>query len=127
MILGLGVDVVELERIAKVWRRHGTRFASKILTISELEAMPSAPIAYLASRFAAKEAAVKALGTGFRDKITLQSVALSSNDLGQPRLHLQEHALHRARALGADTWHVSLSHSRQTACAVVILEGRDAG
>ena len=122
MIVGLGVDVVELDRIEKIWKRYGNRFASRILTPTEHQALPSAPVAYLASRFAAKEAAVKALGTGFRDGITLHSVAVQKLSLGQPRLLFYGQATQRAHQLSAEIWHLSLSHSRYTACAVVILE-----
>ena len=122
MIVGLGVDVVELARIEKIWKRYGNRFASRILTPTEHQALPSAPVAYLASRFAAKEAAVKALGTGFRDGITLHSVAVQKLDQGQPRLLLFGPAAQKAQELSAEFWHLSLSHSRNTACAVVIIE-----
>ncbi|MFO7803360.1 MAG: holo-[acyl-carrier-protein] synthase [Desulfovermiculus sp.] len=122
MIVGLGVDVLELERIENVWKRHGSRFTSKILTSEEQEAMPLSPVPYLAARFAAKEAAVKALGTGFRDGISFKCVAVHRLSQGQPELHLFGPAIRQARALGAARWHISLSHSRNTACAVVILE-----
>ncbi len=124
MIVGLGIDVIELGRIESIWDRFGIRFAAKILTITEQQALPASPIAYLASRFAAKEAAVKALGTGFRDGITLQSLAVHSLPSGQPRLDMHDRAAQAARALGALSWHISLSHSRNTACAVVILEDK---
>ncbi|MGM0537999.1 MAG: holo-[acyl-carrier-protein] synthase [Thermodesulfobacteriota bacterium] len=122
MIVGLGVDVVELDRIENIWKRHGSRFASKILTSEEHESMPVSPVPYLASRFAAKEAAVKALGTGFRDGITFHRMAVHRLTQGQPELLLFGPALHQAQGLGATRWHISLSHSRNTACAVVILE-----
>jgi holo-[acyl-carrier protein] synthase len=126
MIVGLGVDVVELERIERIWNRHGTRFSTRILTSAELQALPSAsPVAYLASRFAAKEAAVKALGTGFRGAITFRSIAVYNLPQGQPQLALSGQAAQAARAAGAGRWHISLSHSRHTACAVVILEGEE--
>ena len=67
MIVGLGVDIVELERIARTFRRFGGKFAERILAPAELERLPGEPAAFLASRFAVKEAAVKALGTGFRE------------------------------------------------------------
>ncbi|MDZ7760307.1 MAG: holo-[acyl-carrier-protein] synthase [Desulfovermiculus sp.] len=122
MIVGLGVDVVELDRIEKIWQRHRNRFASRILTPAEHQALPAAPVAYLASRFAAKEAAVKALGTGFRDGITLHSIAVQKLYQGQPQLVFYGQAAQRAQQLSAEIWHLSLSHSRYTACAVVILE-----
>ena len=122
MIVGLGIDVVELGRIERIWDRYGTRFASKILTVSEQQALPASPIAYLASRFAAKEAAVKALGTGFRNGITFHSLAVRSLPSGQPELILHGRASERAKELGVANWLISLSHSQNTVCAVVILE-----
>jgi holo-[acyl-carrier protein] synthase len=122
MIVGLGVDVVELDRIEDIWRKHRNRFTSRILTPAEYQAMPASPVAYLASRFAAKEAAVKALGTGFRNGITFQSLTVQKQQQGQPRLILSGRAAEAAHQLSAEFCHLSLSHSRNTACAVVILE-----
>lgn len=123
MIVGLGIDVAELDRVEKIHRRHGPRFAERILTPAERQALPALPVPYLAARFAAKEAAVKALGTGFRDGISYQSVEVVPGPLGKPILRFLDQARTRASALGVARVHVSLTHGRDVAAAVVVLEG----
>ncbi|WP_028574221.1 holo-[acyl-carrier-protein] synthase [Desulfonatronovibrio hydrogenovorans] len=123
MIVGLGLDVVEISRVDSVFKKFRGRFVSRILTPNESEKLPPVdPVFYLASRFAAKEAGVKALGTGFSRGITLQHLEISNNSLGAPELMFAGPALERARELGADRIHLSMSHGRNTAAAVVILE-----
>ncbi|WP_449242804.1 holo-[acyl-carrier-protein] synthase [Desulfovibrio sp.] len=126
MIRGIGLDVVELARIRAALDRFGPRFAARILTPRELEQLPEADsVPRLAALFAAKEAAVKALGTGFAGGIGFQSLEIEHLPSGQPRLSLLGPALERARSLGADAAHVSLTHGRDTAAAVVVLESRE--
>lgn len=122
--MGIGLDVVELSRISAIYKHWGLKFVQKILTVQEQESMPgqAAAAAYLASRFAAKEAAVKALGTGFSMGISFRHIIISRGDLGKPELYFQGPALERCRMSGVDHIHVSLSHGRDTAAAVVILE-----
>lgn len=84
--------------------------------------MPECPAAYLAGRFAAKEATVKALGTGFSNGLGLQHIEVLRGPLGQPLLRLHGPALERARALGVTAAHISISHDRHAAIAVVVLE-----
>lgn len=122
MIVGLGIDIAELSRIARAWDRFGSRFGARILSPFEMERLPLNPVAYLASRFAAKEAAAKALGTGFTQGITFQDMDIRSNALGKPELLLHDQALARAHHLGARRIELSISHSRENAVAVVILE-----
>lgn len=124
MILGLGIDVAELDRIQETLARFGERFLQKILTADEQARVPAGntAAAFVAARFAAKEAAVKALGTGFRDGISPRDVEVRSLASGQPVLHLGGAAATRAQALGVRRCHLSLTHGRQTAAAVVILE-----
>ncbi|MFI3270880.1 MAG: holo-[acyl-carrier-protein] synthase [Pseudomonadota bacterium] len=130
MIIGLGIDITELERIEKAWARHGERFAKRILHADELARMPqSAPlnkaqVNFLAARFAAKEAAVKALGTGFSQGIGPCDIEVYSLPTGQPMLKFHGAAAERLAELGvlAEKTHVSLTHGRDTAAAVVILE-----
>ncbi len=103
------------------------KFATKILTPGELVLLPRrseiATVNYLAARFAAKEAAVKALGTGFSNGVTFKDIEVLNHSSGKPFLTLYGVALELSRALGVDQTHVSLTHGRDVAAAVVVLEG----
>lgn len=123
MIVGLGIDIAELDRIGESYRRFGDKFCVRILTGAERLLLPANPVAYLASRFAAKEAAVKALGTGFSQGITFHDIEILSEPSGRPLLHLHNQARQRAEALGVRQTHLSISHGRDNAVAVVVLEG----
>ena len=122
MIIGLGTDIAELERIRAAHERFGHHFLQKILTPEELDDMPSYPTAWLAGRFAAKEAAVKALGTGFTRGISFTDIEIRRGAQGQPLLSLLGPAREHASYLGVQKNHISISHGRHSAVAVVILE-----
>lgn len=122
MIIGLGVDIVELQRIKSSCEKFAQAFYNKILTDHEQEQLPAHPIPYLAARFAAKEAAVKALGTGFSHGITPRDIEICSKPSGQPYLQFYGQALEHYQACGASACHLSLTHGRDYAVAVVILE-----
>lgn len=129
MIIGLGIDLVELDRISRSLSRFGLRFADKIMHASELAALPGAMdagnpamVAHIAARFAAKEAGAKALGTGFAQGVGLKDIRILSLPSGKPELFFHGEARKRADALGTHRVHLSLSHGRDAACAVVILE-----
>ncbi|MDL2266716.1 holo-ACP synthase [Desulfovibrio sp. OttesenSCG-928-G15] len=132
MIVGLGMDLVEITRIQRSLSRFGDHFLQKILHPSECEALdlthpfdPSAAsnaAARVAARFAAKEAASKALGTGFSQGIGLHDIRIYSEQSGKPRLELFGKAREQAEKLGATQILLTLTHSRDTAGAVVILE-----
>jgi len=125
VIVGLGMDLADLDRIARSLDRFGPRFAGRVLTPAELALMPDQPqvrAAYVAARFAAKEAALKALGTGMAQGIGLRDAELSRLPSGQPVLTLLNKAAERARSMGVRRVLVSLTHSRTAAGAVVILE-----
>ena len=98
----------------------GGKFAERILAPAELERLPGEPAAFLASRFAVKEAAVKALGTGFRDGISPCEIEVRSDSLGKPGLVFHGAALERLREIGAVRAHLSLSHGRESAVAITI-------
>ena len=125
MIQGTGFDIAALPRIRRLLELYGERFVRRVLTDREREKLPSAPpdrTAYMAGRFAAKEAAVKALGTGFSGGIGMHDVEILSTGSGSPRLLLHGKAAVQAKRLGITALHVSISHERDMAGAVVILE-----
>ncbi len=126
MIYGIGIDIVEIERIQKAISRFGMSFCYKILHAKELEVMPALEsaraIPWIAARFTAKEAAVKALGTGFRNGISFKSIAVLSNGLGKPELYFYDKALAFINKKEITRFHVSLSHERNNAIAYVVLE-----
>jgi len=124
MILGMGLDVAELSRIRASIRRFGGRFTARVLTPAEAAELPAGdPTPFVAARFAAKEAAAKALGTGFASGVTLHSIEVSRLPSGAPSLRLTGRARELAEAMGVLRAHVSLTHGRDVAAAVVILEG----
>ncbi|NJB66754.1 holo-[acyl-carrier protein] synthase [Desulfobaculum xiamenense] len=122
MIIGLGLDVVELARIEQAVARHGDHFIDRILTPNERSAMPAVATPYLAARFAAKEAAAKALGTGIAKGVGFQTIEIRRLPSGQPQLELLGAARELAESLGVNTTHISLTHGRDIASAVVVLE-----
>lgn len=122
MIVGLGLDVVEIDRIADALDRFGERFVNRILTDLEREQMRGDRVRYLAVRFAAKEAAAKALGTGFAQGVYFRNIEVERTASGKPELRLMGGAAEVARSLGAKGSHISLTHGRDTAAAVVVLE-----
>ena len=124
MILGLGLDVTEVDRIRRSLDRFGERFIARILTSAEAANMPeNDPAPYVAARFAAKEAASKALGTGFAEGVTVRSIEVIRLPSGAPELRLHDAAKERAVALGVTRAHLSITHGRDVAAATVILEG----
>lgn len=120
MIVGLGTDVVGVGRMERMLARHRHRFLERWFDPRELPAATSAE--RIAARWAAKEAAAKALGTGFADGIVPSQIAILPLPSGAPSLTLSGAALARARTLGATRLHVSLSHADGVAVATVILE-----
>jgi holo-[acyl-carrier protein] synthase len=123
MIVGLGLDLVEVSRVDAALSRFGLRFLEKFLNEAELRAAPERNIAaYAAARFAAKEAGVKALGTGFAGGVTPHDLEVRRADGGRPELFFHGRAAARCAQLGAARAHLTLSHTKNTAAAVVILE-----
>ena len=126
MILGTGFDLTDLPRIKALLEKHEERFLARILTEDELSTLPAEParrIAYAAGRWAAKEAAVKALGSGFSAGIGFHDVEVVSLEDGRPELRLHGRAAKLAHDKGVTSLHVSISHERDMAGAMVILEG----
>ncbi len=123
MIKGIGTDIVDIDRIAESIRKHGDRFAQKILSQEEFElySLHIAPAQYLASRFAAKEAAAKALGTGFREGLYLHHISITNDALGKPVLHYSDKALTLIESLDVQNSWISIAHEKHYAVAFVVL------
>ena len=125
MILGVGSDIVSVARIRLALARHGERFARRILSPAEwtefLHVRDQA--AFLARRFAAKEAALKALGSGMRRGMSFQHFTVSHDRFGKPQWQLSDNAEQLRQALGIDRLHVSISDEHEFAFAVCIAEG----
>lgn len=124
MIYGVGNDVVEIGRIEKALERFGDRFARRILCESELRRFSGhrKPAAYLAKRFAAKEAFTKALGTGIKAPANWHGVWVANLPSGKPQLEFSKELQRLLSARNISRAHVSLSDERGVAMATVILE-----
>ncbi len=125
MILGVGIDIVEVERMARILDRHGERFTRRCFTDAEVQYCNGMArrAEHFAARFAAKEAAVKALGTGVAEGVRLRDIEVTRDAAGKPSLRLAGGALGRFESMGGRVAHVTLTHSALHAAAVVILEG----
>jgi holo-[acyl-carrier protein] synthase len=124
VIVGIGIDVVEVVRLAEALERQGDRFVEKVFTDGERAACASRAdrVLALAARFAAKEACLKALGTGWAEGLGFRDVEVVREGNHPPQLVLHGEAVRRAEALGVTRSHVSLTHQPGLAAAVVILE-----
>lgn len=130
MIIGIGHDLVSIDRIARVYNRFGDHFLMRSFAEPERQAFAclsqSRRITFLAKRFAAKEAAAKALGTGFRDGILMQQIFVHTNSAGAPVLNMTGAAAHRLNTLlpagHSCKLHLSLSDEPPYAAAFVVLE-----
>ncbi|MEF2232045.1 MAG: holo-[acyl-carrier-protein] synthase [Pseudodesulfovibrio sp.] len=123
MVKGIGVDLTEIDRIREMWIRHGERFARKILTEGERTQLPkNNPVPRLAALFAGKEAAVKALGTGFARGVHFRCIEILHAASGKPEIRFLGRALEVCDELGVTAAHISLTHSRDIAAATVVLE-----
>jgi holo-[acyl-carrier protein] synthase len=124
MIVGIGVDIAETERFEKIWARYDGRIAQRILTRNELIEFErrNRPASYLATRFAAKEAAAKALGTGFGSGVGYKSIEINNDKNGKPLLRFLNTALQMAEQQKVENVFVSLSDEKHYVVAMVILE-----
>ncbi|OLQ78506.1 holo-ACP synthase [Photobacterium proteolyticum] len=123
-ILGLGTDIADIERVEKVFARSGDAFAERVLSPSELVIFHSLKLKgrYLAKRFAVKEAASKALGTGIACGVTFHDFTVSNDERGKPILTLSGKAAELAEAMGAKHVHLTIADEKKYAVATVILE-----
>ncbi len=124
MIVGTGIDITEVARIAAAIERYGERFLRRVYTPREIEYCRSKRNANerFAARFAAKEAAMKAIGTGLRRGVTWQDVEVAHQPGGRPTIVFTGKAAEFAAQLGVKHVALSLTHTAETAMAQVILE-----
>ena len=124
MILGVGTDLVEIQRIRDSIAK-GNRLARRILTPAEQSYVEEKqdPAPFIAARFAAKEAILKALGTGLADGINWTDMEIQRDAKGAPSVHLSGRAAEIATTKGGQTIHISLSHTRNQALAFALAEG----
>ncbi|MCB1556688.1 MAG: holo-ACP synthase [Alphaproteobacteria bacterium] len=130
MILGIGNDLTDIRRVERNLTRHGERFVRRCFTEAEISYVETRPsntqAASYAKRFAAKEACAKALGTGFRDGLTLRHIAICNDQNGRPECVLTGPALDRLKALTpagrSASLHLSLSDEPPYAQAFVVIE-----
>jgi holo-[acyl-carrier protein] synthase len=121
MVLRTGVDLIEIARLEEVIARHGRHYLERIYTPAELEQC-GRRVESLAGRFAAKEAAAKALGCGIGD-VTWKEIEILGDEQNAPILTLYGAAVRKAEELGVTTWSVSISHSQSHSVAFVVMTG----
>jgi len=123
-VVGCGIDMVDMARIQSMLDKHGDAFLARCFTVAERAwlAEYKFPLPHIAGRFAAKEAIVKTLGTGFRDAISWLDMEILPDRLGKPVIALRGAAAQRSAGLGIRSWHISLSHTDTAAVASVIAE-----
>ena len=124
MIKGIGVDTIEIDRIARVYARYNERFLNRIFAPEEqtYALCYKDPAPRLAARFAAKEACMKALGTGWSSGVRWRDIVVVNDMRGKPEMRLQGSAKMFFEKLPARRIHLSITHDRQHATAVVIFE-----
>lgn len=124
MILGVGIDIIDIPRVKSIVEEYGDGFFSKLFTQNEIEYCNSKknPEINFGARFAAKEALLKALGTGLRGEIQWKEIEVIHDNMGKPTINLNGHAADSAHELGVARVNLSLSHTKKYAVAVVILE-----
>jgi len=124
MIIAIGIDLVEVSRLEEVFERRGDRFRARVFTEAEINYCESlgSKFASYAARFAAKEAVMKALGTGWSEGVGWRDIEVVSQPGIAPAITLHRRALDRMGELGASRVHVSLTHTGNLAMAQVVLE-----
>ena len=125
MIVGIGLDLAEVDRIEKAIAKHGERFLNRIYTDSERRYCESKPNKFerFAGRFAAKEAAMKAIGTGWKRGVAWREFEVMRSPSGQPMITYHGKAGEIAKQLGVKRALVTITHSKDYAIAQVVLEG----
>jgi holo-[acyl-carrier protein] synthase len=123
MIFGIGTDVLELARVERIWARYGEHFAARVLLDEELELFRSSAnkVRFLAMRFAAKEAIVKAMGTGFANGMWVRDVGTVPNAWGQPQVVYSARGTAMCERLGIGSGFLSLTDEAGLVVAIAIL------
>ncbi len=124
MIYGIGIDVIQPHRVARLLEKYGDRFVRRVLTPLERPRYERTkqPVLFIANRFAAKEAFSKAMGTGFRYPVTLQCISVVQNSAGKPSLDFNEPLAALVKSRGISGHHLTISDESNLACACVVLE-----
>lgn len=124
MIHGIGTDLVEVSRIERILKKWGDRFLHRVYADDEIEYCKNKafPAIHFAARFAAKESFLKSLGIGLSLGVKLREIEVSNNELGDPVLKMNEEMGNILDNLGVKTIHVSMTHTREHAHAIVVLE-----
>tara|TARA_B100000700_G_scaffold186287_1_gene205320 strand:- start:322 stop:708 length:387 start_codon:yes stop_codon:yes gene_type:complete len=123
-IFGIGVDLVNAKRIQLLYQKYGDRFPKRILDDDEMQLFENSKNKerYLCNAFAGKEAAVKALGTGFSQGVHWKDFSLSRKSTGQPQLHYTKKIKEKFNSLGISSSHISISDEDPWSIAMVVLE-----
>ena len=124
MIFGIGTDILRVERVESAYDRFGEHFVQRILMAEEIELFRNNknPVRFLAMRFAAKEAIVKAMGTGFAHGMYLRDSGVKPNALGRPDIIFSERGHTKCRELGVAGGHLTLTDEAGLVVAVAVLE-----
>lgn len=128
MIFGIGTDILQLARMERTWERFGESFSARLLLPeeSELFARAKNPVRFLAMRFAAKEAVVKAMGTGFANGMWIRDVGSVPDGLGQPQVVFSARGRAVCERLGVGAGFLSLTDEAGLVIAVAVLMRREA-
>ena len=124
MIYGTGIDIVEVRRMAAITKKWGSRFVARVFSQGEIDycSNRAMPAMHYAARFAAKESFLKSLGMGLGMGIGLKDIEVYSDGRGKPEVRLRGRASEILCNLRIGAVHLSLSHTRQSAAAMVVLE-----
>jgi holo-[acyl-carrier protein] synthase len=126
-VLGIGTDIIECLRVAQMIERHGELFLTRVFTTHEIEycSARKAATQHYAGRFAAKEAVLKALGTGWTRGIQWRDIEVRNDLGGKPRIALAGAAREMCEKIGVTEMHISISHCRTHATAYALAVGRE--
>ena len=124
MIIGIGIDIIEVVRVKRLFDEYGKRFVERVFTEIEIDYCEhmAHPAMHFAARFAAKEAFLKAIGTGLTGGISWREIGIINEDSGKPQLHYEGKAAEIAKKLGTNNTYISLSHNKEYATAIVVIE-----